>query len=205
MKITLSLDRLIPISVAVLLVFFSGCSKNTYYVSPETSPATYPLVDSATIEPGLNVRYYDEKYEHITDMPKGKQLEKLGRSGQPIFSLNNVYGKRSNIFNSGKSRLIGFWFSGLIHLEKPGDFYFQALSNDGIRCFLNQELIFEDPLKHSTRLSPVGFFRVEQPGWYPLQIIYFQRKGTAALKLYWKQPGQGSFKIVPAAVLGHTG
>ena len=204
MRFTFKMESMAVGIVLVLLVCCAGCSRNSYYIQPEESTAIYPLTDVDEIKSGLKVRYYDKKYRHISDMPKGKELEEVGRPGKPVFSLNNVYGKTSNIFGSGKSRLVGFWFSGLIHLEQPGIYYFQALSNDGVRCFLNQELLFEDPAKHSSRLSPVGSFNVEQPGWYPLQVIYFQRKGTAALKLYWKQPGQSNFTIVPGSVFGHT-
>ncbi len=190
--------------VCFWLGIFSGCTKNTYYAPPGTSPENFPLTDSAAIEPGLEVRYYDNKYKHIDGMPKGKQLAEKGRPGNPVLILDNVYGKRSNVFGSGKSRLIGIWFSGMIHLDQPGAYYFQALSNDGIRVFLNREMLFEDPERHSSRLSPVGLFNAEQAGWYPIQIIYYQRKGTAALRLYWKKPGAANFKIVPAVALGHA-
>ena len=203
MKYIVKSSRLSLSLIFVFVVLSVGCSRNSYYIQPEESSVIYPLTETKELNPGLKVRYYDKKYKHVTDMPKGKELEQLGRPGKPVLSLNNVYGKTSNIFGSGKSRLVGFWFSGLIHLEQPGIYYFQALSNDGIRCFLNREMLFEDPAKHSSRLSPVGSLNVEQPGWYPLQIIYFQRKGTAALKFYWKQPGQSSFSIVPSYALAH--
>ena len=189
--------------LVLFLLFVSSCSRSSLYTPKNDASKNIPITDSSTISPGLKVRYYEEKYQHITDMPKGNQLVKFGKEGKIVYKLDNVYSKRSNVFDSGKSRLVGFWFHGVVHLEKPGLYQFQALANDGVRFFLNQQLIFEDPFKHSDRLTPVGRFQVEKPGWYPIQILFFQRKGTSALRFYWKKPEGDSFQVIPAAALGH--
>jgi len=43
-----------------------------------------------------------------------------------------------------------------------------------------------------------------QPGWYSVSITYFQRKGTAALKLYRQLPAASEFTLVPADVYWYS-
>ena len=40
------------------------------------------------------------------------------------------------------------------------------------------------------------------PGWYSIEIDYYQRKGTAALRLKWTPPG-GEESVVPVEVFAH--
>ena len=79
----------------------------------------------------------------------------------------------------------------------------QALSNDGFILYLAEKLAINDPEQHSDRLSNVAFVEIQKPGWYPVMIEYFQRKGTAALKLMWKQPGTNDFIPLPPSVYAH--
>ena len=44
---------------------------------------------------------------------------------------------------------------------------------------------------------------IEEAGWYPMLIKYFQKKGTAALSLYWKPPGAAEFSVIPAEAYAH--
>ena len=47
---------------------------------------------------------------------------------------------------------------------------------------------------------------VAEPGWYPLDILYFERKGTSTLQLFWLPPGaSGDRVLVPAEAFGHAG
>jgi hypothetical protein len=41
------------------------------------------------------------------------------------------------------------------------------------------------------------------PGWYKLEVTYFERKSTSTLQLYWQRPGATEFEIVPAAAFGY--
>ena len=109
-----------------------------------------------------------------------------------------------NVFGSGQPMLVGMLITGFIKLDRPGLYEFQAESNDGIRLFIGKQLILEDPDVHGARLSPIGGVQAKAAGWYPLLIRYFQRKGSAALKLTWKRPGDAGFSVVPAGAYGHT-
>ncbi|THB74796.1 MAG: hypothetical protein D6B25_12975 [Desulfobulbaceae bacterium] len=79
----------------------------------------------------------------------------------------------------------------------------QALSNDGLIITLADKVIINDPKQHSDRLSNIASIMIKQPGSYPIMIEYFQRKGTATLKLFWKKPGDEVFAPIPAEAYGH--
>ena len=90
-----------------------------------------------------------------------------------------------------------------MNLDMKGTYEFQALSNDGIIMLMDGEAILNDPEQHSDRLSNVGIVDIKEPGWYPVVIEYFQRKGTAALKLFWKTPATDTMVPVPAQIYAH--
>ena len=95
---------------------------------------------------------------------------------------------------------------GFIKLSHTGEYWFKALANDGIRVFVSEQLVVDDPEWHEygdRYSSPLNMI-LSEPGWYPLRVRYFQRKGTAALKLYWKRPGDKEFAIIPEEAYAHT-
>jgi len=53
------------------------------------------------------------------------------------------------------------------------------------------------------RYTEIGTASISETGWYPILIRYFQRKGTATVKLYWKKPGDKDFSVIPEAAYAH--
>ncbi len=152
---------------------------------------------------GLSVVYIDGFFRHIDQMPRGETADRRGRRGAPVLLLDHRAGKKGEVFASGRSRGVGLILQGYFDLAVPGVYRFRALANDGIRMFIAGRRIFEDPAVHGDRLTPVGEFRVAAPGRFPVTILYFQRKGTSALRLYWQPPGSATFTLVPAEVYSH--
>jgi hypothetical protein len=147
--------------------------------------------------------YFNDKFRHIDEMPKTETgIAKYGLPGPPILILDHKFGK-GNVFESGRSQEVGVLMNGLLHLDKPGKYFFQAMSNDGFQLFIDGNLIVSDPGVHGDRLSESGQFEVVKGGMFPVEIKYFQRKGTATLSLYWQPPGTTSFATVPAGAYLH--
>ncbi len=189
-------------TVALLPVFiFSGCTSSV----PEAQQSSGSTVaqKASLQQPGLSVVYIFLKYRSVDQIPTGKAALRMGRRGVPVTILNHQSGKDDQVFASGRSQGVGMVMEGYLNLEKTGTYRWQALANDGIRLFIDNKLIFEDPKVHADRLTPIGISEVVQPGRHPVQIIYFQRKGTAALKLYWQPPGAEQLSLVPAEVYWH--
>lgn len=195
-------DRILhvkPLSLAVLLMILvslvSGCTGRGGI--PDGGP------DIARLSPGLRVLYFDGKYRSVHEVPDGDSaLLQQGRPGEPIPVIDHQFGQ-GEVFGSGRNRGVGVQMKGFILLETPGRHEFQALSNDGVELRIDGKTVVSDPGVHSDQLSDIGVFIAEKPGWHPLMVKYFQRKGTAALKLFWKKPGMDAFAVIPESAYGH--
>lgn len=204
-KMTHFVDVKFMIPIILLLSVLIGCAGTGSLDQPKQAqnPIAISASAEAQIEPGLSVRYYDDFFSrHLDALPAKTSSFKKGRPGKPIRSLNHEFG-RTEVFDSGTNRGIGMRMEGLLHLSRPGTYRLQALSNDGIRVYLNGRRIIDDPDVHSNRLSAVATVDIASPGWYPLEVEYFQRKGTAAIMLYWQPPGSDALSGIPAQAYGH--
>ena len=153
-------------------------------------------------EPGLEIRFIFKKVRRLNSMPTSEGMIRRAQKGAPIPNLDRSF-DRGEIFDSGETQGVCCYIKGFLNLEQPGLYYFQAMSNDGFRLSLEGNQVIQDPEVHSDRLSLIGKVQADTGGWYPLDVLYFQRKGTAAIKLYWKKPGDKKFSIVPPEVFRH--
>lgn len=175
--------------------------------SPTSSidSTTRPLAakDAETLQPGLTPFYFRNFYARdLRQLPGLKKTHKKGEMGEPILKLNHQFGN-GMVFDSGTNKGVGIRMIGAINFDHTGEYRFQALSNDGFQLYLGDTLIVNDPKQHSDQLSEIGSIVIDEPGWYPLRIDYFQRKGTAALKLFWETPQNTEMTIVPASAYAH--
>jgi hypothetical protein len=164
-----------------------------------------PQPDAHTISSGLSVTYFrDFKARHLGDLPRGDFADQMGRPGPPVLILNHVFGK-GEVFDSGEKTLIGMRMQGMIRFPQTGRYQLRAFVNDGIRLYLDGQLILDDPQwsEEGDRFTTSAVIDVRQGLWYSLTVEYFQRKGTAALQLYWQSPGSGDFQIIPSEAYAH--
>lgn len=190
--------------LALVVPILWGCAKTVEEKKPliVQQPQFPAEVQSAQLKPGLSVLYFYDFYRHINQMPQGEKIARKGKPGPPILQLNHRF-KKGKVFDSGDNRGVGIVMSGFFHLEQPGQYVFQAKSNDGFELYINDNLIISDPDVHGDKLSNPGQLTVAKGGWFPVTIKYYQRKGTATLELYWHPPGAASLAIVPAQVYAH--
>ncbi|MGI9535953.1 MAG: PA14 domain-containing protein [Desulfocapsaceae bacterium] len=178
-----------------------------------SEPVEYAPLQVTEIEPeivsleilakGLSVVYYLEYFERDLDaIPQNGSSSFIKKTGKPIFELNHQFGKEE-VFDSGTNRGVAMRMMGYLVLKEKGVYQFQALSNDGVNVMLSGEMVISDPEQHSDRLSNIGSVTINKTGHYPLLVEYFQRKGTAALKLLWKVPGSEDFAPIPPNAYVH--
>lgn len=164
-----------------------------------------PQPAKAALVSGLAVAYfYNYKARHLNPLTKGNVPNKEGTPGEPIPYLNHHFG-RGEVFNSGSNRLIAMRMKGLLHFPQTGTYTLLALSNDGLRIYLDDQLIIDDPKWHARgdQYSVGVVTEIKQAGWYPMKVEYNQRKGTAAIALFWRRPGTDGFEPVPAEAYAH--
>ena len=155
----------------------------------------------AVTRPGLVPLYFLGMLEHVDNMPRGADLAK-GRRGAPITVLDSESSSGA-MWDSETRRNYSVQMDGLIRFDRPGRYGFAALSNDGIRVTIDRHRVVDDPYVHATQMSPVTWIDVTRTGWHPLTVQYFQKGGTAALKLLWQPPGATDLSVVPAAAFAH--
>lgn len=161
------------------------------------------LSDEKGLKPGLSAIYVPKFFRHIDQMPVQDPNMTAERVGPPILFLNHRFGEQELIFDSGVSRGIGIQMNGFLKFSESGRYGMKALSNDGIRVQICDKTILTDPNVHSDRFSPQAVLDIPKPGWYPVMIQYFQRKGTAAIEMYWKLPGKSDYSVIPAEAYAH--
>jgi hypothetical protein len=193
----------LPIVVICAGILMAACAKQA--AAPGVQSLTDRIVPPANVSdllPGLAVRYYEGHFRHIDQMPSGTRATRWGRSGNPIAIINHRFGE-GNVFDSGVHQKVGVMMSGYIHFENSGSYRFRARSNDGVRIWIGDTVVIDDPDVHPDQLSDSRPLEIRLAGWYPFQLKYFQNKGSATLELYWQPPGAQDFTIVPEAVYRH--
>ncbi|NQV81283.1 MAG: hypothetical protein HQ495_12075 [Alphaproteobacteria bacterium] len=163
--------------------------------------AAHPQPDSAVVKPGLSVKYYIDRFNHIDEVINAATWMKPVR-GEPLPMLNYNVGAGPVLTNKNDD-LVGAFIQGYIKIDKPGTYLFSVQHNDGVRVWVGNEMIYDAPFVAPDTWSPNLEVVANEAGWYPLRMIYYEKKSTATLELYWQAPGAASFEFVPAAAFGH--
>lgn len=182
--------------------------KSNLKTPPRVATGLFPLNPQpaeAALVPGLAVAYFHNyKARHLNPLTKGNLPNKEGTPGKPIPYLNHHFG-RDEVFDSGSNRLVAMRMRGLLHFPRTGTYTLLGLSNDGLRIYLDDQLIIDDPAWHARgdQYAAGVVTEIKQAGWYPLKVEYNQRKGTAAIAFFWRRPGADGFEPIPAEAYAH--
>ena len=160
-----------------------------------------PAPAPAALADGLAVDYYFEVFNSIDDLLDWMDSAKP-KAGPPLPRLDYKVGF-AKVLTADSSNFVGAHIQGLIHLARAGEYAFEVTSNDGVRIDIGGEPFFEDPEVHPDTTSDPIRLKIETPGWYALEILYFEKKNTSTLILKWRPPGAGGFELVPASAFKH--
>ena len=155
------------------------------------------------IAAGLSVEYYWSFFREIEDFEYWMEDNK-GEAGAPLPALNyRVAG--GTVLTSDRTDGVGAKIDGFINLGKSGTYAITVRSNDGFTLGVGGVPLLEDPDVHGDRFSRIAKLAIAQPGWYALSILYFERKNTSTLELYWRPPGEedAGMVLVPSAAFAH--
>ncbi len=139
-------------------------------------PALLTATEQQT-EPGLSVVYAACKIRHIDKMPGRKWMTEKGVPGEPIRIIANKFGN-GEVFGSGKSQLVCVQMQGYLNFEETGNYLIKANSNDGIRVFLDNKIILDDPVDHADRFTSDGRDRDQTSGPISHPGAVFSEKGN---------------------------
>ncbi|MGH9284797.1 MAG: PA14 domain-containing protein, partial [Acidimicrobiales bacterium] len=93
-------------------------------------------------------------------------------------------------------------FTGTVTLPLTGTYRFRALSDDGVRIFVDGRLISQHWSDHAPEYSPYGEVANTVAGArHQIRVEYYENGGGAMLRLLWGPPGPGPEEVVPGAYL----
>ena len=169
-----------------------------------TAPAVAlkgPISQSAGVEPGLEVTYYSKAFNRLREIPDWAKYKK-GTVGPLLPAIDYDSGSGPVLTSTNKDG-VGAHIIGLINLSESGTYQFKVRSNDGAQVTIGGERVVKDDRPHPTRFSKTASLSIAKPGWYEIDILYFEKRGTSVLELHWAPPSGGGFTIVPAEAFGH--
>lgn len=182
------------IGVLLLAVTTAGAQPLSGLKAAEPQPSAEQLA------PGLAVGYVFGRFNHLNEFMNMKFAP-----GRPLPQLDYRMGDGAVLTTPARD-LVGALITGFIRFDKPGTYGFNLTSNDGVRVEIGGKLLYEDPSVHSDDTIERIDVKVEQPGWYPIKILYFEKKGTATLVLRWAPPDtdpKAKLVPVPAAAFAY--
>ena len=161
-----------------------------------------PQPAASALKPGLAVTYY---YGIVNSIDELTTIAKYsnGSPGKPIPRLDYHVGE-GKVLTSNFNNGVGAFIEGLINCPEAGTYVFKLQSNDGVKLVIGGQLIHQDPGVHADTFSDPIPVKIDKPGWYPLSIVYFEKRHTSTLELYWARPGESDpASLVPAEALAH--
>lgn len=163
--------------------------------------AVAPQPSAEALADGLAVTYYYQTFRNIRELVEGMGNLKP-HPGTPLPDVNYKVGE-GRVLTSDSFNYVGAHITGLLNLDTAGTYQLEVTSNDGVRVTLGGEMIYEDPDVHSDWTSEPIDVPVTEPGWYPVEILYFEKQGTSTLIIRWKPPGAADFEAVPTTAFKH--
>lgn len=161
-----------------------------------------PQPAAETLKPGLSVTYYAGVFNSTREVPEWAKYKK-GVKGEPILVLDYFVGD-GEVLTSGRVDEVGADIRGFIRFADAGTYTMAMQSNDGVDLTIGGKTIVKDTEVHADRFSDLVPVEITEPGWYPFHLIYFEKRITSTLELYWKPPGGvGNMDFVPAEAFAH--
>jgi len=196
-----NVSRLASLGLALILIACAAEAPRGVAADPMTPQPPASELRSEQLSPGLAVSYWFIPLRDIRELESWRRWQP-GTTGAVLDGLDHVMGD-GPVLTSGARDAVGAEITGFIHLSEMGRYSFLANSNDGVRAEVGGVVVANDPDVHSDRLSTPQSITVTQPGWYALRVLYFERRNTATLQLFWVTPSASAPALVPASALRH--
>lgn len=150
------------------------------------------------LKQGLGVKYY---FDSVRKLSEARRAYKKAKPGKPLAGLDYRDTAEGNeTLTSGKAQKVIAVIEGYVRFDAPGTYKIDFMSNDGLEMKIGgQEVVFFDGV-HGCEASKQVEAEVPVAGWYPLEGLYFQRKGTACLLM---RAGIGSPKWMEDESFGY--
>ncbi|WP_039913504.1 PA14 domain-containing protein [Cellvibrio mixtus] len=89
-------------------------------------------------------------------------------------------------------------WSGYVRATTSGTYRFRTVSDDGVRLYLNGNLIINRWNDHSPTTDTSADISLVAGQSYSLVLEYYENAGSATMQLSWQTPGAASYVAIPA-------
>lgn len=96
-------------------------------------------------------------------------------------------------------------WSGLVEVPQTGAFSLRTLSDDGIRVWVDGQLVINNWGAHGPMYDHTGTFDWSSGEFHKITVEYQELGGPGTAQLMWKLPSASDFEVVPAARLYPAG
>ncbi len=153
------------------------------------------------LDAGLAVTYWpDTEFDLMRDMHQIVR-QYPGEAGLPVTQLATG----PSVLTTDRTQFVAAVLTGLIKFPEVGTYRVEFVSNDGILVDIAGRRIHADPNRHADTPSGPIRIAITTPGWYDLDIAYFQKKGTHRHDMYWVLPSAGGARtLVPPGAFAHA-
>ncbi len=162
---------------------------SSYALNSTATSATLMIQDGSLLAGGLNATYYASM--NLTN-------PKLSRIDATVnFSWANNTAPAPGLPTSQYS----IQWTGYAQATTGGNYVFRTNSNDGVRLYVNGNLVINNWTDHNATLNNSSPIALTAGQVVTITVQYYNDRGSGTIQLFWQQPGQTTFSIVPAAQL----
>ncbi|MGR3760054.1 PA14 domain-containing protein [Roseobacteraceae bacterium NS-SX3] len=153
------------------------------------------------LKPGLSVRYaYPEDVKTLAEASAA--LKQGAQAGRPLKGLDyRDTAEGQPALTSKRAEFVAASIRGFVRFDKPGVYDIDFLTNDGLRARIGGQVVGQFDGRQTCDSTITSTVEVPQAGWYPVDILYFQRYKTSCLHMRMGPQG-GRLKWMPNSAFG---
>lgn len=154
------------------------------------------------LKPGLAVVYaYPQDVKNLSEASSALKIG--SETGQPLTGLDYRDTNEGDItLTANRAMQVVASIKGYVHFDTPGIHNIDFLTNDGLRARIGGQVVGKFDGRQSCDTTILSEVKVPQAGWYDVDILYFQRLGTACLHMRMGPEGKRP-RWMPDAAFGH--
>ncbi|MFT3664257.1 PA14 domain-containing protein [Piscinibacter sp.] len=134
----------------------------------------------------------------------GSYFNNITLSGSPVLSrvqaVDFDWGTGSPGTGVGANNFSARW-SGTLLAPASGSYRFRTVSDDGVRVWVNGTQLINNWSDHSATTNTSAAISLVAGQRYTVRVEYYEKGGSAVMRLRWQRPGNSSYVAIPAASL----
>jgi MSHA biogenesis protein MshQ len=96
-------------------------------------------------------------------------------------------------------------WTGYVRVTQSGAYRFQTVSDDGVRLYVNGNLVINNWSDHSAATDTSADVVLAAGQTYTIVLEYYENAGDAVMRLLWRLPGASSYVAIPGGPIPALG